>query len=200
MEAKFSQRVMDVLVFSKEEAHRLNSQYVGVEHIFLGILREGEGLAIQILKGLGIEVATFRKEIELSNTNFTVFIEASDLETESLLLETAKLITPNAYLANSETRCHLHLSGVFASNFVNYLYAAAYDCVPSGYNPDEVLLPLMEETLHRLKFGKPDEFQTGPALRKDEKTIDKHIEILSEKPELQDLYQSLSEIIKKRYS
>ncbi|MBN2729283.1 MAG: ATP-dependent Clp protease ATP-binding subunit [Bacteroidales bacterium] len=64
MEAKFSQRVMDVLVFSKEEAHRLNSPYVGIEHIFLGMLREGEGLAIQVLRSLGLNPGAFRKEIE----------------------------------------------------------------------------------------------------------------------------------------
>ena len=46
MDAKFSQRIRDVLSYSKEEAVRLGNNHLGVEHLFLGILRDGEGLAI----------------------------------------------------------------------------------------------------------------------------------------------------------
>jgi len=71
MEAKFSQRVKDVLAFSREEALRLGNDYIGVEHLILGILREGEGLAIQILNYLGIDLNNFKKSIERSIvTNF----------------------------------------------------------------------------------------------------------------------------------
>nr|NQU90730.1 ATP-dependent Clp protease ATP-binding subunit [Bacteroidota bacterium] len=71
MEAKFSQRVKDVLSFSREEAIRLGNDYIGVEHLILGILREGEGLAIQILNYLGIDLQNFKKTIERSIvTNF----------------------------------------------------------------------------------------------------------------------------------
>jgi len=66
MEAKFSQRVKDVLSFSREEALRLDNDYIGVEHLILGILREGEGLAIQILNYLGVDLFEFRKTIEQS--------------------------------------------------------------------------------------------------------------------------------------
>lgn len=64
MESKFSQQVMDILEFSKEEAIRLNSQYVGVEHLFLGILRDGDGKAIRILRNAGIDLGEIRKSIE----------------------------------------------------------------------------------------------------------------------------------------
>jgi len=50
MEAKFSPRVRDVITFSREEALRLGHDYIGPEHLMLGIIREGEGLAIKILK------------------------------------------------------------------------------------------------------------------------------------------------------
>ncbi len=55
---------MDVLGFSKEEALRLNSPYVGVEHLFLGMLREGDGLAIHILRNSGLNLGETRKNIE----------------------------------------------------------------------------------------------------------------------------------------
>jgi ATP-dependent Clp protease ATP-binding subunit ClpC len=66
MEAKFSQRVKDVLTYSREEALRVGNEYIGVEHLLLGILREGEGLAIQILNYLGVDLNVFKKTIEKS--------------------------------------------------------------------------------------------------------------------------------------
>ncbi len=64
MEAKFSQRVKDVLIFSREEAQRLGNDYIGLEHLLLGILREGEGLAVKILRSLGVDLTELRKRIE----------------------------------------------------------------------------------------------------------------------------------------
>ncbi|MFM7021799.1 MAG: ATP-dependent Clp protease ATP-binding subunit [Flavobacteriales bacterium] len=66
MEAKFSPRVKDVITYSREEALRLGHDYIGVEHLFLGILREGEGNAVKILKNLKIDLAELRKSIENS--------------------------------------------------------------------------------------------------------------------------------------
>ena len=66
MEAKFSQRVKDVLTYSREEAIRLGNDYIGVEHLILGVLREGEGLAVQILNYLGVDLKDYRKNIERS--------------------------------------------------------------------------------------------------------------------------------------
>ena len=64
MEAKFSQRVKDVLIYSREEAQRLGNDYIGLEHLLLGIIREGEGLAIRILRNLGVDLTDVRKKVE----------------------------------------------------------------------------------------------------------------------------------------
>jgi ATP-dependent Clp protease ATP-binding subunit ClpC len=69
MEAKFSQRVKDVLSYSREEAIRLGNDYIGLEHLLLGIIREGEGMAIQILNYFGVDLARVRKEIEIAIAN-----------------------------------------------------------------------------------------------------------------------------------
>ncbi|MFZ4707355.1 MAG: ATP-dependent Clp protease ATP-binding subunit [Bacteroidales bacterium] len=71
MEAKFSQRVKDVLAYSREEALRLGNEYIGVEHLLLGIIREGEGMAIQILKYLGVDLPEVRKTVENAIASFT---------------------------------------------------------------------------------------------------------------------------------
>jgi ATP-dependent Clp protease ATP-binding subunit ClpC len=66
MEAKFSQRVKDVLIYSREEAQRLGNDYIGLEHLVLGIIREGEGLAVKILRNLGADLREIRQKIEMS--------------------------------------------------------------------------------------------------------------------------------------
>ncbi len=64
MEAKFSPRVKDVITFSREEALRLGHDYIGTEHLLLGLIREGEGKAIKIIKNLGAGLPELRKSIE----------------------------------------------------------------------------------------------------------------------------------------
>ena len=64
MDSKFSQRIKDILGYSKEEAIRLGNDYIGTEHIFLGILREGEGTAIDILVSLSVNLLELRRSLE----------------------------------------------------------------------------------------------------------------------------------------
>jgi ATP-dependent Clp protease ATP-binding subunit ClpC len=64
MEAKFSNRVKEVISLSREEALRLGHDYIGTEHLLLGMIREGEGVAVSILKKLGIPLDELRNAIE----------------------------------------------------------------------------------------------------------------------------------------
>ncbi|MDX1653250.1 MAG: ATP-dependent Clp protease ATP-binding subunit [Brumimicrobium sp.] len=64
MEAKFSPRVKDVINFSREEALRLGNDYIGVEHFLLGLIREGEGLGIRVLKEFNLDLEQIRFQIE----------------------------------------------------------------------------------------------------------------------------------------
>lgn len=66
MDANFSSKVKDVISYSKEEALRLGHDYIGVEHLLLGIIREGNGLAVKILESLGVNSKDLRAQIELS--------------------------------------------------------------------------------------------------------------------------------------
>ncbi|HRC67674.1 MAG TPA: Clp protease N-terminal domain-containing protein, partial [Bacteroidales bacterium] len=69
MEAKFSQRVKDVLSYSREEAIRLGNDYIGVEHFFLGMVREGEGMAVKIMQYYGADLNEMKAMIESSILN-----------------------------------------------------------------------------------------------------------------------------------
>jgi len=66
METNFSPRVKDVISFSREEALRLGHDYIGIEHFLLGLIREGEGVAIKILKSLNVDLVELRKYVEQS--------------------------------------------------------------------------------------------------------------------------------------
>ncbi|MCH1436862.1 MAG: ATP-dependent Clp protease ATP-binding subunit [Flavobacteriales bacterium] len=69
MDENFSPRVKDVIQYSKEEALRLGHKHIGTEHLLLGIIREGEGMAIEILLSLGIDLKLLRKRIEDISTS-----------------------------------------------------------------------------------------------------------------------------------
>src|SRR5690606_30231524 len=64
MEAKFSPRVKDVISYSREEAIRLKHDYIGTEHLLLGLIREGDGMAIKLLKNAEVDIAELRRAIE----------------------------------------------------------------------------------------------------------------------------------------
>lgn len=69
MDAKFSPRVRDILTYSHEEAIRLGNNYIGLEHLFLGMVRDGEGKALQLLRFLGVDIESFRRKIEKAIRN-----------------------------------------------------------------------------------------------------------------------------------
>jgi len=74
MEAKFSQRVKDVISYSREEALRLGNDFIGVEHLLLGLIREGDGKAILLLNEFQLNLKMIRKELEQNLTRNTGFV------------------------------------------------------------------------------------------------------------------------------
>ena len=67
MDDNFSPRVKDVISFSKEEALRLGHDYIGTEHLMLGILRDGGGKAITILNAIAVDLENLRRKVEILN-------------------------------------------------------------------------------------------------------------------------------------
>jgi hypothetical protein len=89
----------------------------------------------------------------------------------------------------------LHVAAVFVSNFTNHLYMLAADyCNKEGLD-FEMLHPLIVETASRLRNHPPAEMQTGPAIRKDITTLDKHLRELSAYPKLKNIYLKMSDSI-----
>src|SRR3982751_2828006 len=65
MEAKFSPKVKEIISYSREEALRLGNDFIGTEHLLLGLIREGESIAMRILQSLKIDLFDLRKEVEV---------------------------------------------------------------------------------------------------------------------------------------
>src|SRR5690606_36450168 len=79
MDDNFSPRVKDVIAYSKEEALRLGHDFIGTEHLMLGLLRDGNGKAIDILSALSIDLDHLRRKVEiLSPSNLSVGVSATD--------------------------------------------------------------------------------------------------------------------------
>jgi len=66
MDNNFSTQVKEIISFSREEALRLGNDFIGTEHLLLGLIREGENMAVKILKNLNVDLYELRKEVELA--------------------------------------------------------------------------------------------------------------------------------------
>lgn len=124
-----------------------------------------------------------------------MIIDASNQETREELDFLAHTISNHVVEANDEERLKIHLAAVFCNNFVNHLYALTEQyCKKEGLD-FYLLLPLIKETAARLDDIPPSQTQTGPAIRNDRETMNKHLELLNHYPELKKIYSLLSESI-----
>lgn len=91
MNNQFSQRVSDIIVYSKEEANRLRSRHIGPEHLLLGILRDGEGKAFFILSKLTVNLSDIKKQIEDKVKDISDEMQLADADL-SLSTEASKIL------------------------------------------------------------------------------------------------------------
>jgi len=124
-----------------------------------------------------------------------IVIDASDESTMRELEVLAHSISDKVVEAGDEQRMKLHLAAVIVNNFVNHLYALAESyCNNEGIDFD-LLVPLIKETAERIQYISPAQSQTGPALRNDRTTIEKHLELLKKYPHLKKIYETFTESI-----
>lgn len=149
-------------------------------------------------KGVFYPFQTFTKRKNLRYEEVPFFVEAENKEDEEALYKLADKISNEVHRVDSAKRLKVHLSGIWASNFVNHMYQIAQDICKEADLPFDVLRPLIEETALKVQDLEPFDAQTGPARRGDEIIINKHLEIL-EDSRLQQLYRLLSDSIVRTY-
>ncbi|MBO5875716.1 MAG: DUF2520 domain-containing protein [Alistipes sp.] len=130
-----------------------------------------------------------------------LFIEASDQALLAEIRAIAEQLSGMVIEADSQMRSQAHISGVVVCNFVNHLYAVGAELMRSAGLPFATLSPLIAETARKaIESGNPSAVQTGPARRNDRTTIERHLRMLEQNPELQDIYEKLSQNIWKETS
>jgi len=146
-------------------------------------------------KGVFYPLQTFSGNRKISFRDLPFFIEANNPEMENILRNLAESIGGKVYVIDKENKELLHLAAVFVCNFVNHMLTAGKELTLKAGLPFEVLEPLINETISKAIELGPDKSQTGPAIRNDENTIAKHIDLLSCSPELQKIYKEITESI-----
>jgi predicted short-subunit dehydrogenase-like oxidoreductase (DUF2520 family) len=141
---------------------------------------------------------TFSKNKKLNYENIPFCLEAENAESYAVIEKMAKSISTKVYSISTPQRQQLHLSAVFVCNFVNHLYTIGEEICKNHQIPFEILSTLIEETAEKIKTLSPVEAQTGPALRQDNKTLERHLKQL-EKTNYQELYQQLTNSIAKKH-
>lgn len=141
--------------------------------------------------GILYPLQTLRKEME-EIPQIPMLIDANNEETLKLISFIAHAISSEVQVLNDEQRLKTHLAAVVVNNFTNHLYALAEDFCNKEKIDFSVLKPLISETASRIKSQSPSKIQTGPAVRNDVKTIDKHLALLNEYPDLKALYLKLT--------
>lgn len=146
-------------------------------------------------RGVFYPLQTFSKTSELSFANIPVCIEANDKQDRAVLKSVAEALGSPTYFISSEQRLTLHLAAVFINNFTNQMYRIAHELTDEKSLDFDLLKPLIQETAKKVQTLSPYMAQTGPAKRKDKKTIKKHLKLLQEQPKFQDIYRMLTESI-----
>ncbi|QKZ11369.1 Rossmann-like and DUF2520 domain-containing protein [Spirosoma sp. KUDC1026] len=154
---------------------------------------------VPVHTGVFYPVQTFSREQPLIDFATIPFcIEASTDTTRQLLIQIAQDMSPIVYTLNSEERLRLHMAAVFACNFTNHLLAIAHDLLATNNLPFDLIRPLVAETLAKgLNTDDPASVQTGPARRRDQTTMGRHLSLLSTQPDLYSIYQLISERIQR---
>jgi predicted short-subunit dehydrogenase-like oxidoreductase (DUF2520 family) len=110
-------------------------------------------------------------------------------------MKIGKHISNNVKKINSLQREKIHLSAVFVSNFPNYLYTIAEEILKKEKVSFQLLLPLIKKVSANLENASPSQNQTGPAMRKDKKTIARHLHLLEKNKTEKSVYSNLSKAI-----
>jgi len=142
-------------------------------------------------RGVFYPLQTFSKNKDINMKVVPFCLETENIDDFTTLENLAKELSNSVYKINGEQRKSLHISAVFVSNFVNHLYQIGNALCEENKVPFAILHPLIEETANKIKTLSPSEAQTGPAIRHDEPTIEKHLDAL-ENPIYKELYRQLT--------
>ena len=160
---------------------------------------------IAILKGLNANTGvfyplqTFSKNVGLDYSEIPFFIEGSNGLTLNSLKGAASIISRVVVEMDSQQRRDLHVASVLSCNFVNHLWMLSEKYLAERNIDFSLLHPLIKETVRKIERTEPFRAQTGPAVRHDSVTIERHLEKLECDPEISAIYRLLSDSISRHH-
>lgn len=145
-------------------------------------------------KGIFYPLQTFTKNKAVDFKTIPICLESENETDYELLKNVAESISNSVFEINSQQRKALHISAVFVNNFVNHLYQIGNEICIENNISFEILKPLILETANKVMSLSPAAAQTGPAKRNDTKTIEAHLDFLSNKNHIT-IYKILTQSI-----
>lgn len=145
--------------------------------------------------GVFYPLQTFSKVKSVEFRQVPIAIEGNSPEVSALIRSIADRLSENVVELDSQQRRALHISAVFACNFTNHLFALAKELLDQQNLDFDLLRPLIAETVEKIQMNDPASVQTGPAIRGDVSTMNAHIDLLQDKPDLRLIYEKLSQSI-----
>lgn len=134
------------------------------------------------------------KNADFSKLTVPLCVEGNDKTTKDELFQMAHQWSKEVYEIDESQRAYLHIAAVFAGNFVNALYGEAYHILEKQNINPKILWPLMQNVLDKVKTMSPPEAQTGPAVRHERNTMNKHLASLDNEA-LKEIYLLISKRI-----
>ena len=139
---------------------------------------------------------TFTKGRRVDFSQIPIFLECDDETFYPELEAFARQLSQTVIRADSARRAKIHLAAVFACNFANHMYALGEQVARSAGLDFGVLKPLVRETAEKaLDAASPADVQTGPAVRHDLTTQERHLQLLGDDPQLKEIYSTISQHI-----
>jgi predicted short-subunit dehydrogenase-like oxidoreductase (DUF2520 family) len=151
-----------------------------------------------VSKNFGVlyPLQTLKKEIK-TDYEIPMLIDANTEDTLAVVEDFAKTISDNVQFADDDTRMQLHVAATIVNNFSNHLFALTENFCDQQKIDFKLLVPLIEETAKRTEQFSPSQMQTGPAIRNDIQTIQTHLQLLENFPELKRFYELFTESIQR---
>ncbi len=151
-------------------------------------------------RGVIYPLQTFSRDVEVDFSSVPICLEASkDADRENLSALASRLSDRYEWISGEQRRV-LHISAVFACNFVNHMYTVSSDLLNRNGLGFDLMVPLIIETARKASQGDPSKMQTGPAIRDNRKIMDRHIESLSADPDYKRMYEIISESIRRMHN
>ena len=150
--------------------------------------------------GVFYPLQSFSKLRPVDMLQVPIMLEASSNAAYSVMRDVADAISNKVSDVSSNDRLKYHLAAVFANNFVNHLYHTSERYLQENQLNFDYLRPIIEETAMKIKSLDPADAQTGPARRGDDHTIERHLKMLQDDPDLRQLYQLFSDRITKQFN